>query len=84
MTLLNYIPKVNDLVEIPTSNLGKEYGFGKVVRKWHNTIQVDFAGNLGQYTVSKHTILPVKVGSFNNMEVYTDSSIPLNEIHIKG
>lgn len=47
---------VGRIVEIPSSYLGKKYGQGKIVSKFGGTIQVDFDGHLGQYTVSKHEI----------------------------
>jgi len=46
-------------VLIPSSKLGQEFGEGIIVAKFGDTIQVNFSGALGQYTVSKHEIIIV-------------------------
>lgn len=75
--------KAGRFVQIPSSNHGKDGQVGKILSKWGNTIAVDFDGLLGHYTISKHTIIPIKIGEIYGMKVYADPSIPENEIHIK-
>lgn len=48
--------KIGRIVEIPSSNLGKMYGQGVITAYFGGTIQVNFSGHLGQYTISKHEI----------------------------
>lgn len=73
--------KTGRYVEIPSSNLGKTHGIGKIIARWGDTIAVDFRGHRGHYTISKHTIIPI--AEVMGMKLYVDTSIPENEIHIK-
>jgi hypothetical protein len=72
--------KVGDFVSVPTSVLGKKYGVGKILAIWFDKMSIDFSGHLGNYTMSKHTIIPVE---FFGMDVVLDETIPKNEIHLK-
>lgn len=72
--------RVGDFIYIPSSELGKRYGKGKIVSVWFDKIAVDFSGHLGHYTLSNHPIIPA---TFLGMEVVLDDTIPENEFHIK-
>lgn len=50
------IYNIGDLVDIPSSDLGKIYGFGKILAVWSDKIAVNFSGHLGHYTISNHII----------------------------
>lgn len=56
-------PQINlqkgDHVLIPTSVLGKELNVGIVIEKYSNMIIVDFSGQIGKYTISKHLITKI-------------------------
>lgn len=53
------IYKLSEWVEIPTSELSKQFGKGKIVEIYGTTIAVDFQGHIGKYTVSNHEIKKV-------------------------
>lgn len=80
MNFLKYIPEVGDWVKVPNSSLSKRYGIGQVIASWHDTVQIDFSGHLGQYTVSKHDF---ERAEFLGMKIHIDETLPINEIQIR-
>lgn len=74
--------EVGDEVYIPSSNLGKTYGIGKITAIWSGIMAVDFSGHLGHYTIAKHILVkPLEI--LPGIEVHIDPSLNPNEYYFK-
>ena len=74
--------KAGDIVSIPSSNLGKTYGLGRVTAVWNGIMAVDFSGHLGQYTIAKHVIVkPAEI--LPGITIHIDETLGPNEFYFK-